>query len=206
MSDWLAALAREENAAPGWLDLLTEPGGFRETLPFGAAPAPAPAPPEPVLVPVDPGAAAIERAYSEGLAAGRAAAEAEGQLAAERQRALRLNFRALDEAAMEVLASDLADTVIALCDATLTGCAPDREALLARCHAAAQRLGSAAEGLRLHLHPDDIAALGDDALAGWQVVADPLQVRGGLMIEASDGTVRDGPADWRRAIAAAVRG
>lgn len=205
MSDWLAALAREDGAAPGWLDLLAEPGGFRESLPFGS-PAASPPPPEPLAVPVDPGAAAIERAYAEGLAAGRAAAEAEGKLAAERQRALRLNFRALDEAAMEVLAGDLADTVISLCEATLAGFAPDREALLARCHAAARRLGSAAQGLRLHLHPDDIATLGDHALAGWEVVPDAAQARGGLMIEAPDGTVRDGPADWRRVIVAAVRG
>lgn len=213
MSSWLAALAREDEVAPGWIDLLAEPGGFRESLPFGvraAATAPVPPEPDPVPVPipepVDPGAAAVERAYAEGHAAGRAAAEAEAQLAAERQRALRLAFRALDEAAMEVLADDLAETVITLCEATLAGCAPDRDALLARCQAAARRLGAVTDGLRLHLHPDDIATLGEEALAGWSVVADTSQARGGLMIEAPDGTVRDGPADWRRAIAAAVRG
>ena len=174
-------------------------------LPFGA-PEPEAPPPLPEPEAADPVAEACARAYADGLAAGRAASETEAAERGARQRALRLNFRALDEAASDVLADDLAATVLALCDGVLTGAAIDRDGLLARCHAAARRIGGAAETLTLHLHPEDLALLGDEALAGWRVVADAALERGTVLIEGADGSVSDGPAEWRRAIAAAVRG
>jgi flagellar assembly protein FliH len=191
---------------PGWLALLEGPTAFSETMPFGMAEAkPASmAQPEPELS--DPAEDALARAYAEGLAAGRAMAEAEAEAAATRQRALRLALRSLDETAQGVLADDLAATVIALCDAALAGCALDRDGLLARCHAAAQRIGGAAESLTLHCHPEDLALLDAAALGGWKVAADQALERGTVLIEGPDGAVSDGPAEWRRAIAAAVRG
>lgn len=199
--------------APGWLALLEagEPAGepFRETLPFGAPPPPSPPPPvapEPEAPVADPIAEARARAYAEGEAAGRAAAEAEGEARAARQRMLRLAFRTLDEAARSVLAEDLAATVAGLCEQVLAGAAIDRDGLLARCAAAAQRIGGAAETLALHLHPDDIALIGAAPLPGWRIVPDAELERGAVLIEGPDGSVSDGPADWRRAIAAAVRG
>lgn len=207
-SDWMGALAEPVAAAdgPDWLALLGSGAGFRAASPFGEpqpeTPAPAPDPaPEP-----DPHAQAIARAFADGEAAGRAAAAAEAEERAACQRAIRLNFRALDEAAQTVLADDLAATVQALCDGALAGAAIDRAGLVARCHAAAQRIGGAAENLTLHLHPDDIALLGDDALAGWRVTPDAALERGSVVIEGADGSVSDGPAEWRRAIAAAVQG
>jgi flagellar assembly protein FliH len=208
-SDWLGLVAEPMGApSPHWLALLGEPGDFREALVFGepaledTAPAPSPqSEPE-----ADPAADALARAYAEGEAAGRAAAEAEAEVHASRQRALRLAFRSLDEVAGQVLADDLAATVMALCDAVLAECAIDRDALLERCHAAAMRIGGAADALILHLHPDDAAMLGADALAGWQVKPDPALERGSVLIEGADGVVSDGPAEWRRAIAGAVRG
>jgi flagellar assembly protein FliH len=208
-SDWLGALgvlAESDSPAPGWLALLGEPADFRETLPFGA-PAPLPQPPpahEPEPAPAAEDALAL--AYADGAAAGRAAGEAEAARDAARQRSLRLAFRALDEAARDVLAGDLADTVIALCDGVLGARASDRDALMTRCHAAARRIGGAASALRLHLHPSDIEAIDPEALADWSVIADSAIEAGGLMLEGPDGAVRDGPADWRRAIAAAVHG
>lgn len=212
-SDWLGALAEPPGAPPpGWLAMLGEPAGFRELAAFGEpvpeAPPPAPAPepaPEPEAQP-DPAEEALARAYAEGEAAGRAAAEAEAAAQASRQRALRLAFRSLDEIAAQVLADDLATTVMALCDGVLAECAADREALLARCQGAARRIGGAADALILHLHPDDIHLLGDDAVAGWHVKPDPALERGSVLIEGAEGVVSDGPAEWRRAIAAAVRG
>ncbi|MCL9982508.1 MAG: flagellar assembly protein FliH [Erythrobacter sp.] len=211
-SEWLGALgacAEAPGAAPGWLALLGEEAAFRETLPFGAsAPPPEPPPlaPEPAPEPVPAAEDALALAYADGEAAGRAAAEAEAARDAARQRSLRLAFRNLDEAARDVLASDLADTVIALCDGVLGARATDRDALLARCVAAAARIGGAASALRLHLHPSDIDAVGAEALTGWAVIADSAIEPGGVLLEGPDGAVRDGPADWRRAIAAAVRG
>ena len=208
-SDWLGALgvlAESDSPAPGCLALLGEAADFRETLPFGApAPLPEP-PPAPAPAPAPSAADALALAYADGAAAGRAAAEAEAARDAARQRSLRLAFRALDEAARDVLAADLADTVIALCDGVLGARASDRDALMTRCHAAARRIGGAASALRLHLHPSDIEAIDPEALADWSVIADSAIEAGGMMLEGPDGAVRDGPADWRRAIAAAVHG
>ncbi len=215
-SDWLGALAEPLIAAPGaaptsappeWLALLDVGAEFRPAA-FFASPEPKPEPePEPHVPTVpDPAAGARARAFAEGEAAGRTAGAAEAEAGTARQRALRLSFRALDEAARGVLADDLAATVIALCESALAGCALDRDALMARCVAAARRIGGATDALALQLHPDDIALLGEDALAGWRVLADAALERGSVRIEGPDGSVSDGPAEWRRAIAAAVRG
>jgi flagellar assembly protein FliH len=214
-SEWLGALGAltsPERPEPGWLALLGEDAAFREVLPFGAPETPPPAQPiaepepEPEPDPAPEAGDALAQAYAEGEAAGRAAALADAARDAARQRSLRLAFRHLDEAARDVLAADLADTVIALCEGVLAGHATDRAALMTRCAVAARRIGGAASALRLHLHPSDIAALSPEALADWAVIADSALEPGGLMLEGPEGAVRDGPADWRRAIAAAVRG
>jgi len=210
-SDWVGAFVAApdpdtaEEAAPGWLALLGagEGAGFREAALFAAPeePAPPPAPAEPDADGPDPHA----RAYADGLAAGRAAAEAEGEARGARQRALRLNFRALDEAAMEVLADDLAATVLHLCDGVIGEAARDPAGLRERCILAARRIGGAAESLVLHLHPDDIDLLGEEALAAMRLAPDPALEPGSVVIEGGEGTISDGPAEWRRAIAAALR-
>lgn len=217
-SDWLAALTLAEpdpdtgTAAaghPGWLALLGEGGPesarFREAALFAAPVEPAAPVPSPEPSEVDHHAQAIARAFAQGEAAGRAAAQTEAAQDAARHRALRLAFRALDEAAAGVLADDLAATVLHLCDSVLGDAARDADALRVRCIAAARRIGGAAEALALHLHPDDIALLGEDALAGMALVPDPALEPGSLVIEGSEGTIHDGPAEWRRAIAAALR-
>jgi flagellar assembly protein FliH len=207
-SDWLGTVtdfqgAEPQATPPGWLALLGEPAEFREAFAFGEPFAEAPASSAPLP---DRAADAMARGFADGEAAGRAAAKAEVDASATRQRALRLAFRALDEAAAQVLADDLATTVMALCDGVLAECAIDREALLVRCHGAARRIGGAAETFKLHLHPDDITTLGPEALTGWQVTPDPALERGSVLIEGADGVVSDGPAEWRRAIAAGLRG
>jgi len=211
-SDWLGRFAgdeitREAGDVPDWLTLLADDAAFREKSPFAAhadeTPAPLPTPEAPAP---DPLADAIVRAFAEGERAGRAAAEAEAEARAMRQRALRLNFRSLDEAASAVLAEDLAATVMSLCEGVLGEAARERDGLLARCQAAARRIGAAADTLALHLHPEDIAVLGEEALAGWRVVPDAVLEAGSVLIAGPEGSVTDGPAEWRRAIAAAVRG
>ncbi len=211
LSDWLGSFAEAPFAqgafaggAPGWLTLLEEGEGFREALSFGEPEVTAP--PERSEPLPDPAAQAQARAFAEGEATGRAAAEAEAAEHTARQRALRLNFRTLDEAATGLLAEDLAATVAALAQGVLGEAAIDRDGLLARCQAAARRIGGAADALALHLHPEDIAMIGEDALAGWRVIADIGLKRGSLRIEGPDGSVGDGIEEWRRAIAAAVRG
>jgi flagellar assembly protein FliH len=214
-SEWWGALATPAPApesAPaelGWLALLEPEGGFRAALPFGAPeaePGPEPAAePEPADTP-DPHAEALARAYADGLAAGRAAAEAEGEALGRHQRALRLSFHALDETALGVLADDLAATVLTLCDGVLGEAAREPEGLRERCEAAARRIGGAADTLVLHLHPEDIAMMEKGALAAWRLAPDAGLERGSLRIASPDGTITDGPAEWRRAIAAGLRG
>lgn len=208
-SEWLAALAAPPAPAPPrWFEALGEPQGFRPGAPFArlaAVPEPLPPSPEPAPAAADPQADALVRAYADGEAAGRAAAAAEAARELAHARALRLNFRALDEAALGVLAEELAATVRELCAGVLGDYARDPAALAARCEAAAARLGGGWAGAVLHLHPEDAASLPEGALAGWNIAADPALERGGLLIEGPDGTVRDTPADWRRALAEAVR-
>lgn len=166
------------------------------------APPPAPRPdPEP-----DP----IAEAYARGEAAGRQAAQVEHKALSEQKIAIRHSLRALDQAAMDALANDLAQTVIALCSASLADFVPEPATLANRCHKAAQRLGSGAGvhmgEARLYLHPDDLALIDTASLEGWHIVGDPTAERGGLRIETKDGSVSDRPADWRRAIATAIKG
>lgn len=215
-SEWLGRLAggdavtvpEPDAQAPEWLALLDTAGAFREVALFGE-PARVAGPPEPLPQPAEPApdplADAIARARAEGFAEGRAVAEAEGEARTARQRALRLTFRALDEAALGVLAEDLAATVAALCEGVLGEAARDPAGLLARCCDAARRIGGAAEALVLHLHPDDIALLGEGALGTMRIAGDPSLEPGSVVIEGPDGSVADGPAEWRRAIAAALR-
>lgn len=217
-SDWLGALVAAPgpdlaaDAAPCWLTLLDEAdaAAFREAPLFAEPEEPAPPPPVPQAAPdepaPDPHAEALARAYVEGEAAGRAAAAAEAEARAARQRALRLAFRSLDETALGVLADDLEATVRHLCDSVLAEAARDPAGLRDRCIAAARRIGGAADSLLLHLHPDDIALLGEDALAGMRLVPDAALEPGSLVIEGGEGTISDGPEEWRRAIAAALRG
>ncbi len=197
-SSWIEQVGSVPSAQPGWLAALEDRGGFQPGLP-SSHPAT-----EPMVEPAESGPAddAITQALAEGEAAGKAAAQAE----LARLRELRANFRAFDQAALDALASELCDTVIALCEQVLEASAINRDGLIERCHWAARRLGGAAAQSTLHLHPEDIALLGEDSLADWQVEPDPTVARGSLLLEGPDGAVRDGPAEWRRAIAEAVRG
>ncbi|MEM8723975.1 MAG: FliH/SctL family protein [Pseudomonadota bacterium] len=204
-SDWIEQVGALERAQPDWIAALGGREGFQPGSPFATAHRSPPVETSPL--PAEPQQTdAIARAFAEGEAAGRAAAEADAKAEMERQRELRLTFRAFDQAALDSLASELSETVVALCEQVLEASALDRDGLIERCQWAARRIGSGASQATLHLHPEDIAMLGNDALADWEVRADPAMLRGSLLLESPDGAVRDGPAEWRRAIAEAVRG
>lgn len=166
---------------------------------------PAEANPEPEPDP-EPQPDPVAEAFAQGEEAGRQAALAEQEALTAQKLSLRQTFRALDQAAMDALAAELAETVIALCSQSLSDFVPSPDALKARCLEAANRLGSGAEGATLYLHPDDLALIGEEELGSWKIVGDPLAERGGLRFETVDGSVSDRPSDWRRAIAAAIRG
>jgi len=205
-SEWIDHIESAERSQPDWIAALNAQEGFQPGSPFGATSIDQPVETMPKPQSEDPPEDAIARTFAEGEASGRAAAEAEAQLVLGRQRELRLAFRAFDQAALDSLAAELADTVIALCGEVIGATTIDRENLVTRCEAAAARIGGAANDCALRLHPDDIALVNDAALNGLQLEPDASLERGSLLLEGADGTVRDGPAEWRRAIAEAVRG
>ncbi len=210
-SDWIAETqsGAPPKATPDWITALESDSEFSDVSPFALArgaqaplqtapplsPLPEPAPPKD-----------YDRGFAAGEAAGRAAAQAEIAAEKDQKTALRLAFRELDQAAMDALAQELSNTVMALCDSVLAQNAADPKALEERARDAARKLGSAAGSCTLHLHPDDIADLEEGLFSGWQIEADPGLERGSVVLTGEEGGVRDGPAEWRRAIAAALRG
>ena len=218
-SDWMAAIGTPDASAndhpTGWIETLLDPKGFVEGLPAfrlatepsdpGAATLSETAPKASMPMEEEPELDPIADAFARGEVAGRAAAKAEMAIERENLRKLRLNFTAFDAAAMDTLAVDLSETVISLCEQTIAGFVPDAQDLANRCSEAAHRFGEAASQCALRLHPDDMPLLDDALRDQWRVVADPEIARGGLRIEGRDGSISDSPADWRRAIAAAIR-
>ncbi len=213
-SDWVAALQDSdrpgESSGPNWIDALLEPREFvaghpiarklinsDEVVPTGEQDLQTEPP-----APLDPEA----EAFARGEAAGIAATQAEFSALQERQRGLRLTFRNLDQAAMDTLASELVETVIGLCERAFVEFKPDPENLQKRCQEAAHRLGAAANECSLFLNPEDIALIDPETLEHWRVIPDENVKRGGLHFESPNGSISDGPPEWRRAIAAALRG
>ena len=204
-SDWLARVEDRNTELPAWISALSGDVQFDERLPFAAS---ARSPGAPVSGAAQPEEyeLALAKAFADGEASGRANAEAELRALRSQYRDLKLSFRALDQAAIDVLSSELAETVVDLCAKAIEGFANDGDTLKERALEAAKRLGSGSLEFSLHLNPDDAKAVGEGTLEGWTVVADSSIERGGLAIEGPSGTVRDGPEEWRRAIAEAVRG
>ena len=212
--------ARGFNAAgSSWIDALQNKGaapssGFQDASPF-AAPAdpPRPVPPEPG--PPDPPEASLaasleEDAYMRGFADGHAQAKSRGDEALANERAryseLRLAMRTLDAAALGALNEDLTATVLALCSGVLGDYAADQNALRARCCAAAKRLGAGPRDLTLHLRPGTLERFDQAEFPGWTFAEDETLTPGALRLTSADGCVRDGPEDWMRAFAEALRG
>ena len=220
-SDWiaqagLAAAPDDPTAAhaatPSWIAALglneaETHGGFREASPFGQG-APSPKPQiEPEPAPAE-CVSAEDEAYMRGYAEGHAEAKRVGDaaLAAETARfgELRMGFRALDLAGVDVLAQELNATVLALCEGVLGEYASDAQALTTRCRSAAKRLGAGPREVTLHLHPTTREQINPDAFPGWSFEDDPTLSPGALRLTGADGAVRDGPEDWMRALAEAL--
>lgn len=227
-SDWMTALAQqtrdgetETESAPrpkddplGWMQSLLTSGEFVEGAPFAAldpAEGQNPADNSDQHTATEPQSDApmpdpLAEAEARGRAAGHSAAQAEWQAKSEQQRALRIAFQSFDQTAMDSLAAELADTVIHLCSSAIADFQVEPDSLAKRCGEAAARFGSSASECKLHLHPDDIARLDPETAKAWQIVADPGVERSGLRFEGADGSISDSPKDWRRAIAAAIKG
>lgn len=200
LSDLLAG-AVTPAASTGWIAALERTASFRSLGPVEVD-APAGASRSPVTADVTEVAAAD--AYARGLAEGiaRAAAESAEERAAMGQ--LSLGFSRLDAEAASAIGQHLTQVVAALCEQIIEPVLIDRTMLARRCTALAAQLGSAPAACALHLHPDDVALLADDMMAGWTIRPQPDLQRGSLRLEGPDGIIADGPDEWRRAIAAAL--
>ena len=195
------ALPLQSAKLPEWIATLAASSGFIERgSPAGNGAA--------HQLPDDPAAAAhdaaIEQAYQAGEAAGRAWVE--GELAARdaAREQLRCALVRLEETAIQSLRRQLAETVASLCENVMAPLVLDRDALLLRCEEAARLIGEAPARCALHLHPDDVALLDPQWAAAWQIKTDSTLQRGSLKLEGPDGTISDGPEEWRRAIIAAL--
>ena len=150
----------------------------------------------------------LERAFSEGFASGAEQAQAEAQAharaEAEAREALALSFARLNREQAEQLRQRLRDTVAALCEAALAPMALDEDALLRRIEQALALFARADDERVIRLNPDDLALVSPRLAQDWQVLPDPALARGALRIEAANGGVEDGPAQWRAAIAEAL--
>lgn len=188
-----------DHRAPDWIEALSHSGGF--SAGFGAFCAPN----APAQSSQPQAAEEKSEEFRAGEASARAAAEQEKAAQAERTRGLRLRFSKLDSEAMAALAADLEKTVVELCESVLGPIAHDPQALAERCEEAARRIGEAAAQCTLYLNEDDIALLDPEFAQDWRIVADDTIEPGGLRLEGSAGAVRDGPREWREAIAGAIR-
>lgn len=190
-----AGFAPAPAAPASWIDALSAQSGFAADNRFGLSPADAAA------QALELAQAEQDAALAEALAAaeqrGREAAlaemEAEGRIAGS----LALKLKRLDEAMQEQLATRLAETVCALCEATLAPLATDPAALQKRCVDAAGMVGEGIIDASLRLHPDDISLLDPGFAATWHIVPDAALERGSVQFDMAEGAVRDGPAQWR---------
>lgn len=191
-----AGTAEAEPPAP-WFAALSQGDGFPPDARFCAVPAPV-AEPEPERPD-----AVLADMLADAEARGREAALAEMANEGAARAALKLSFQKLDAQLNEQLAQRLAETVAALCESALAPMALDAEALQRRCKNAAALLGDATDA-RLRLHPEDTALLDPQFAANWTIVPSPEQARGTVVFETAEGTVRDGPDEWRSTLREAL--
>lgn len=182
------------------------PGGFMGDARFVAR-RPASPPPASELrhdVP-DPILAAHAAGYDQGIAEARAEAETARVAREAAWQALTVSAARLDAEQTRALADALRETVIALCEAALSGAALDPALLTARVEAAAAMLARADDDRVIRLHPDDLELVRPRLSADWTLVPEPLLPRGALRVEGRHGGVEDGPEQWRAALAEALR-
>ncbi|MFB0613809.1 FliH/SctL family protein [Aurantiacibacter poecillastricola] len=196
-----AATAEADPPAPSrpWFEALATGNGFQPDPRF-AEPTPPP-PPEPAQAELD---AVLADAIADAERRGREAALSEMASEGAARAALKLSFQRLDENLREQLSTRLAETVAALCEATLAPMALDGDSLQRRCRSAAAQLGEGIGDASLHLHPDDIDLLDADFAREWPIVPAPGQERGTVVFQMPEGIVRDGPAEWRAALREAL--
>lgn len=134
-------------------------------------------------------------------------AEARAEFAAESVAHGKLSsqIKLLDRAMSKALQTRLADLVSAICEEVLGQKAFDPSSLQVRCERAAKVLSLPLDRITIYLHPQDISLLDPSFTAAWNLAEDSNCERGTIRLEAGEQIIRDGPQDWQRAIAEAIR-
>ena len=153
---------------------------------------------------VDPVAAARAAGYAEGLAAGRA--EADAAIATQTALLTQVSDALARGAHFDRtrMAGHLRQTVLHLVTRMIgeAGIAPD--VLAARIEAATDLLADSAESAILRLHPDDVALVQDHLPKTVFPVGDAQLKRGAFVIESASTIVEDGPDLWLDQLAQAI--
>lgn len=143
--------------------------------------------------------------FEAGRQAGLAEARAEFAADSAAHGRLASRIKLLDQAMSKALQVRLADLVSAICEEVLGQMAVDPASLQARCERAARELPLPLERITLYLHPLDTDLLDAGFAAVWNLAEDSSCERGTIRLEAGEQIIRDGPRDWQRAIADAIR-
>ena len=185
---------------------LFEPrAGFRPDWRFGMAPPMEESRQEPEEPADDP----LEVAFAEGYARGSQDAAAIAEQNARETDAARSRI----ETAFERLADDqvvelerrLRETILLLCEQTLAPLTTDPEALTHRINKALGLLRRTQDERIVRMHPDDLALVVNRLSESIRVEPDASMPRGQLLVETSEGGIEDGPDQWRRVLAEALR-
>lgn len=150
----------------------------------------------------------LAEAHAAGYAEGLAAAAAEMQAHAERDRALiaHLAEGLADAKHIErgVFAERMRATVLHLVTRIVgeVGIAPD--VLAQRISAATDCLADASESAMLRVHPDDVPLLEGRLPATVFAVGDPHVTRGSFVLESASTVVEEGPEAWLQQLTAAI--
>ncbi|MFW2850864.1 FliH/SctL family protein [Sphingomonas sp. TX0543] len=188
--------------------------GEGESRPRGYAPADAGTSPTEGWNPLDacaepsPFIDPVQVAQQAGFDAGYAAAQAEHNEAAERDRALlaRLVEAMRSDARIdrERLAAHLRQTVLHLVTRLVGETGVSGELLAARVKTATELLADASESAMLRVHPADIALLEGHLPATVFAIGDAQVTRGSFVMEAASTIVEDGPEIWLDQLARAL--
>ena len=147
---------------------------------------------------------AQDEAYQRGFVEGHAAALSEIEEHNKHRAKLRLSLTRLEKEQAQLIQQQLAQTVGALCAATLGSAMPDPQLLQSRCDQVLAMLDAQSANGVLYAHPDDLASLEVPENACWTLAADPALARGALRLSTSEGDLLDGPQQWREAIDGAL--
>ncbi|MFB0872952.1 MULTISPECIES: FliH/SctL family protein [unclassified Sphingobium] len=177
------AVAGFRPAEGGFRSLYTAPAGQQTAALRGEL-----TPVEPVDVLEEARIEAFTMGFDEGCRVTAQAQAEEGEAQARLAEALEL----LAPAPSGMLSTMLSATVVRLVEQIVGEVEIDMERLVQRCDTVAAFIESNQDRSALHLHPDDVELLKNEAI-GVPMVADKAMQRGCVRLETADGWVEDGP-------------